>query len=319
MLSERERTTLPVSAASVRLRWVYAVVHTVASFTRRKPLGAAGAVVLAVMVVLAVIAPVVAPFDPKFVYVKFKYSSPGTTCDLPKVCLEKTGQRFWLGNDLLGRDALSRLIFGARISLYVSLASVALGVGIGGLLGIISAYSGGIFDLIVQRLVDALMAFPALILALLIVAIWGASLKNVILALIMILLPGSARVLRSQALAIKEMDYMLAGRALGAGPMRLILRHMLPNCLAPMIVFATANLGFAIVVEASLSFLGLGTPPDVPSWGGMLAYAGQKFVEVAPWQVVFPGIAVSVAVFGFNLFGDALRDVLDPRLRGTGT
>ena len=143
-----------------------------------------------------------------------------------------------------------------------------------------------------------------------------ASLRNVIVALIVLLLPASARVVRAQALAIKEMDYMLAARASGAAPWRLIFRHMVPNCTAPYIVFATANLGYAVVVEAALSFLGVGTPPDVPSWGGMLSITGQKYIEVSPWLVVFPSLAVSIAVFGFNLLGDALRDALDPRLQG---
>jgi peptide/nickel transport system permease protein len=161
------------------------------------------------------------------------------------------------------------------------------------------------------------MAFPAIILALAIVAVAGASLRNVILALIVLLLPASARVVRSQALAVKEMDYLLAARAIGASSWRMIFRHMVPNCMAPYIVFATSNLGYAVVVEAALSFLGVGAPPDVPSWGGMLSIAGQKYVEVSPWLVLFPSIAVSLAVFGFNLFGDAMRDVLDPRLKGS--
>jgi peptide/nickel transport system permease protein len=161
------------------------------------------------------------------------------------------------------------------------------------------------------------MAFPPFILALAIVAVAGTSLKNVILALIVILVPGSVRIVRAQALAVKGTDYIMAARALGAGSWRLIFRHISPNCMAPYIVFATANLGFAIVVEAALSFLGVGTPVTVPSWGGMLSITGQRYVEVSPWLVVFPSIAVSIAVFGFNLLGDALRDTLDPRLRGT--
>jgi ABC-type dipeptide/oligopeptide/nickel transport system permease subunit len=171
-------------------------------------------------------------------------------------------------------------------------------------------------DLIVQRIIDTVMAFPAIILALAIVAIAGASLRNVILALVILLMPAAARVVRSQALSVKEMDYILAARAAGAGSWRIIFRHMVPNCTAPSIVFATANLGYAVVVEAALSFLGVGTPPDVPSWGGMLSITGQKYVEVSPWLVVFPSLAVSIAVFGFNLLGDALRDVLDPKLKG---
>ena len=281
------------------------------SFVRRKPLGAIGAVILIIAVLMAVLAPVLATFPPKEVHVTSKYAGPGTVAETAG------GKTYLLGSDQLGRDTWSRLVYGARISLYVSLISVGIGVTIGALIGVISAYFGGVFDLIVQRLVDAMMAFPAIILALAIVAVAGASLQNVVLALVIILIPGSSRIVRSQALAIKERDFILASRSIGAGDWRIIARHVIPNCMAPYIVFATANLGYAIVVEAALSFLGVGTPPDIPSWGGMLSFAGQRYVEVSPWLVVFPSIAVSIAVFGFNLLGDALRDVLDPRLRGS--
>jgi len=283
--------------------------RTLATFARKQPLGLLGSLILLTMVILALLASSLAPFDPYEVHVRYKYANPG-------VVLEETGQRFWFGADQLGRDTLSRLLYGARVSLYVSLVSVGLGVTLGALLGVISAFFGGKVDLLVQRLIDTIMAFPAIILALAIVSVAGASLRNVIVALIVLLLPASARVVRAQALATKEMDYMLAARALGAASWRLIFRHMVPNCVAPYIVFTTANLGYAVVVEAALSFLGVGTPPDVPSWGGMLSITGQKYIEVSPWLVFFPSLAVSLAVFGFNLLGDALRDALDPRLRG---
>ena len=278
-------------------------------FARKKPLGAVGRAILLVLLALAILGPIIAPFDPYEVHVPYKYAGPGTI-------YEETGQRFWLGADQLGRDTLSRLIYGARVSLYVSLVSVGIGVTLGALVGIVSAYFGGAVDLLVQRAVDSLMAFPAIILALAIVALAGVSLRNVILALIVILMPAAARVVRSQALTVKEMDYVQAARAAGAGSWRTIFQHMVPNCTAPYIVFATANLGYAVVVEAALSFLGVGTPPDMPSWGGMLSITGQKYVEVSPWLVIFPSIVVSLTVFGFNLLGDALRDVLDPRLKG---
>ena len=281
------------------------------NFARRKPLGAVGAIILIMAVMMAVLAPVIATFPPKEVHVTSKYAAPGAIAET------SGGKTYWLGSDQLGRDTWSRLVYGARISLYVSLISVGIGVTLGALIGVISAYFGGVFDLIVQRLVDAMMAFPAIILALAIVAVAGASLQNVVLALVIILIPGSSRIVRSQALAIKERDFILASRSIGAGDWRIIACHVIPNCMAPYIVFATANLGYAIVVEAALSFLGVGTPPDIPSWGGMLSFAGQRYVEVSPWLVVFPSIAVSIAVFGFNLLGDALRDVLDPRLRGS--
>ena len=280
-----------------------------ATFTRKQPLGVLGGVMLLGLVTLALLAPLLSPFDPYAVHVLHKYAAPGTRPT-------ETEPRFWLGADQLGRDTLSRLLYGARVSLVVSLVSVGIGVTLGALLGMVSAYCGGAVDLLIQRLVDTVMAFPALILALAIVAVAGASLGNVILALIVLLFPAAARVVRAQALEVKERDYVLAARALGADAWRIVWRHMLPNCMAPYIVFATANLGYAMVVEAALSFLGVGTPPDVPSWGGMLSIAGQKYVEVSPWLVVFPSMAVSVAVFGFNLLGDALRDSLDPRLRG---
>lgn len=310
MLRARNGAALPLPEARLGFGWRHTLLTTVTTFARKQPLGVVGGVILLVIVLLALLAPVIAPFDPYEVHVIHKYVGPGSI-------LEETGQRFWFGADQLGRDTLSRLVYGARVSLSVSLVSVSIGVTLGALIGIMSAYFGGKVDLLVQRLVDTVMAFPAIILALAIVAVAGASLRNVILALIVLLMPASARVVRSQALAVKEMDYVLAARAIGAASWRIIFRHMVPNCAAPYIVFATANLGYAVVVEAALSFLGVGTPPDVPSWGGMLSITGQKYVAVSPWLVVFPSIAVSVAVFGFNLLGDALRDALDPRLKGT--
>jgi peptide/nickel transport system permease protein len=305
----RTDDALPLPVAGMSVRWVHTIFTTIATFAQKKPLGVVGGMILLVMVSLAMMGPLIAPSDPYEVHVLYKYAAPGAI-------IEETGERFWLGADQLGRDTLSRLIYGARVSLYVSLVSVSIGVTIGALIGIVSAYFGGTLDLLVQRIVDTVMAFPAIILALAIVAIAGASLRNVILALIVLLMPAAARVVRSQALAVKEMDYVLAARAAGSGSWRIIFHHMLPNCTAPYIVFATANLGYAVVVEAALSFLGVGTPPDVPSWGGMLSITGQKYIEVSPWLVVFPSIAVSIAVFGFNLLGDALRDVLDPKLKG---
>lgn len=309
MHSAPPRPALSLQVEGASNGWFAPVSDACKTFARKQPLGVIGAAILLVMVLVAVFAPALAPFDPYAVHVVHKYASPGTV-------LAEAGQRFWLGADQLGRDTLSRLLYGARISLYVSLISVGIGVTLGALLGVISAYFGGKVDLLMQRLVDTVMAFPAIILALAVVSVAGASLRNVILALIVFLTPASVRVVRSQALAVKQMDYVLAAQALGATSWRVILRHMVPNCMAPYIVFATANLGFAVVVEAALSFLGVGTPPDVPSWGGMLSITGQKYVEVSPWLVVLPSVAVSIAVFGFNLLGDALRDALDPRLKG---
>jgi peptide/nickel transport system permease protein len=271
-------------------------------FVRYKPLGAAGGAVLLLLIVVAVFAPWLAPRDPYAPRVAFQYAPPGG--------------EFLLGGDQLGRDVLSRLIHGARISLRVGVFSVLIGITAGTLLGISSAYIGGVVDLAIQRMVDALMAFPPIILALGLMAARGASETNVIIALVAILLPGATRVVRSQTLSIKELDYSLAARAIGAGPGRIMLRHILPNVMASFIVLSTISLGFAIIIEASLSFLGVGISPDIPTWGGMLTLGASKYVNIAPWLAIFPGLAIATVVFAVNLLGDSLRDVLDPRLRG---
>ena len=222
----------------------------------------------------------------------------------------------WLGSDHLGRDELSRIIAGSQISIYVGLLSVGIGVTLGALIGILSAYIGGVVDLAIQRIVDAMMAFPPIILALGLVAVLGGSANNVIMALLVILLPGTIRVIRSQVLSIKELDYTLAATAIGAGSIRIMLKHILPNVVASYIVLGTITLGFAIIIEASLSFLGVGVPPDIPTWGGMLT-RGTEEIRIAWWLAVFPGIAISVVVFAINFLGDALRDALDPEAAGT--
>ena len=192
---------------------------------------------------------------------------------------------------------------------------MGIGVTLGALIGILSAYVGGVIDLSIQRLVDALMAFPPIILALGLVAAVGGSANNIIVALVVILLPGTIRVIRSQVLSIKELDYTLAATAIGAGSIRIMLKHILPNVIASYIVLGTITLGFAIIIEASLSFLGVGVPPDIPTWGTMLT-KGAEEIRIAWWLAVFPGVAISIVVFAINFLGDALRDVLDPRLRG---
>ena len=276
-------------------------------FTRSKPLGGIGALVLVALVLIAVAAPLIAPADPSEIATKDKYASPGQ--------VNSNGHRYLLGSDQLGRDTLSRIIYGSRIALRIGLISVAVGVTSGALIGVFTAYLGGKLDLLVQRVVDAMMAFPALILALGIVGLLGASETNVIITLVVLFIPGSSRVVRSEALKVKISDYVEASRSVGCTDLRIILRHVVPNCMAPYIVFATANLGLAIVVEASLSFLGLGASIEEPSWGGMLREAGGKYLEVSPWLIVFPSLAIALVVFSVNLLGDALRDVLDPRLR----
>ena len=277
-------------------------------FVRRQPLGAIGGVILLACIVVAIFAPAIAPHDPYEQHLTFRYASPGEIIE---------GKKMLLGTDSIGRDILSRLVYGSRVSLLVALISVGIGVTGGALVGIFSGYLGGKVDLVVQRVIDAFMAFPALILALGIMAVLGPSLQNVIITLVVLFIPGACRILRSEVLSVKERVYIDAARSLGSRDLRIVFRHIVPNCMAPYIVFATANLSFAIIIEAGLSFLGVGTPPDVPSWGGMLSIAGQKYVEVSPWLILFPSIAISIVVFGFNLFGDAMRDVLDPRLRGS--
>lgn len=278
------------------------VAASLVRFCRRKPLGAIGGLLICLMVLLALGAQIVAPYDP----IAMNYATP----------LTAPGVTYPFGTDNFGRDVLSRVIFGARISLYVALLSIGLGTSAGAILGVLSGYIGGRFDMIVQRsIVDVIMAFPTLVLALGMVSVLGPSVGNVVLAIGVVQMPRSARIVRSAAISVREREYIEAARAVGAGPLRVVFLHVVPNCVAPYIVYATGALGAAVIVEASLSFLGVGTPPPTPSWGSMLAGAGREYMEVAPWMAIYPGVALSLAVFGFNLLGDSLRDVLDPRLR----
>ena len=271
-------------------------------FARRKPIAAAGGVVLVLAILVAIFAPVLAPHAATDIGVAPKFAGPGAEGTL-------------LGTDQLGRDIFSRLIYGARVSMYVGVVSVLIGITFGTLVGVTSAYAGGWVDIILQRLVDALMGFPPIILALGLMAALGASTNNVVIALVVILVPGATRVIRSQALSIKELDYTLAARSIGASSTRIIFRHMLPNVAATYIVLITLTLGFAIVVEAALSFLGVGIPPDVATWGSMLEL-GREHIDKQGWMVVFPGIVIALVVFSVNFLGDGLRDVMDPKLRG---
>ena len=276
------------------------VWQQVGAFFRHKPLGAFGAVVFLVLLFVAIFAQI-----------------GGFAIEDPyEVAVDPPSREAWFGGDHIGRDVFSRVVHGSWISLYVGILSSFIGSTIGMMVGVASVHFGGKTDLIVQRLVDSMMAFPALILAIAIMAALGGSLNNVVIALSIVYIPSTARVLRSQALGIKEMDYILAARAVGAGDWRVMLLHMIPNCLAVYIVIVTFHLGGAIIAEASLSFLGVGVPPSEPSWGGMLT-AGAQNIRQSPWVVVFPGAAIAIVVFAWNLLGDSLRDVLDPRLRGT--
>ena len=281
---------------------VWSWLLALAKAGRSYPLGAFGAIVLVLLVVVAVFAPYVATHDPlvQDVYIR----------------LEAPSFAHWVGTDFLGRDAYSRIVFGSRISLFVGLLAVLVGTSSGLLLGLTSGYVGGKFDLAIQRVVDIFMGFPSLIFAMILVVAMGASMNNVTLAIGITMAPRVVRLARGSALTVKEEVYILASQAIGASSIRVLLRHVLPNCLAPVFVLATGSLGTAIISESGLSFLGLGVPPPNPSWGGMLKEGAVGGMEVAPWLAVMPGIAISVVVFSFAFLGDALRDAFAPRLRG---
>ena len=271
------------------------------SLCKSQPLGAAGALVVITMIVLAVFAEYISPYDPELNAFEHMLEAPNAD--------------FWFGTDQFGRDILTRLIYGARTALFVGFTCAFVG-GFGGLvLGVASAYYGGTFDLIVQRIMDVFMAFPLIILALAVVATLGTGVENVIIAITIPFIPQCARVVRSSALSIREIPYVDAARACGFSDARIILRHMTPNVMAPFLIMLSTFVGQAILLEASLSFLGLGVQEPIPAWGLMLQGGAEEYAESAPWVPIFPGIAISLAVFGFNLFGDALRDLLDPKLR----
>src|SRR5882724_12294850 len=277
-----------------RARWLAAV----RDFARHRTLGAVGAVVVLVMLVLA---GGLAPYDPVAVDFGAMLAAPNAT--------------HWLGTDAFGRDVLSRLIYGSRTALLVGFGAALMGATLGAILGVGSAYFGGLVDLYLQRLMDIFLSFPLIILALALVAILGNSIPNVIMAITIPMIPRAALVIRSSALTIREMPYVDAARAAGFGHVRIILRHMLPNVVAPYLIMLTAFLSQAILLESSLSFLGLGVQEPTPAWGLMLRGAAVDFAEAAPWMALFPGLSISLAVFAFNLFGDSLRDALDPKLR----
>lgn len=287
---------LGAEAAADERKWARAIYD----FVRVHPLGAIGAVIVVFLVGVAVCAPWIAPYGAKLTDFE-AYLAPG-------------GPHLF-GTDHLGRDIFSRVVWGARLSLYVGLVSVGVGVTLGALWGIATAYVGGWVDVATQRLVDVMMGFPPIVLALGLMAVLGQSVENVILALVVLLSPSAARTMRSSVLSLKEMTYIESARAVGSSSVRVIFRHLVPNCLGTYIVLFTVNVAYAIVVEAALSFLGLGSPPDEPSWGGMLTAATDS-LERAPWIAFFPGLAICLIVFGLNLLGDSIRDVTDAKMRG---
>jgi peptide/nickel transport system permease protein len=272
-------------------------------FARRKPLGFAGLVVVLVMIVLAIpaIAHAVAPYD---------YSK-----QLLRHRLEGPSSAHWLGTDSNGRDQLSRIIFGARVSIVVGFGAVAISQVIASLIGVVSGYYRGWFDRIFQRLVDLFQALPGLVVLITILGLWGSGLWQLVFALGIVGGPPASRIIRSQVLTLMNRPYVEAARAEGAGSLRIMLAHVLPNVVPLIILGATVQIGAVVLAEASLSFLGYGVPPPFPSWGQLLTLDGRDYMRQAPWLAICPGAAIALTVFSFNVFGDALRDVLDPRLR----
>jgi peptide/nickel transport system permease protein len=284
------------AGANVSGRWSHVLF-----LARRYPLGGVGAMLVLVFILTAIFADFIAPLDP--------------TATNSRASLAMPGAEYWLGADFMGRDMFSRIVHGARISLAVGLGATLLGGILGVAIGLMSGYLGGWFDLATQRFMDIMQSLPLLVMALVMAAALGPSLENTIIAIAIPLVPTVARVVRSSTLSLREQPFVEAARAVGMGELRIAVRHVLPNTLAPLIVLGTAQLGAAILTEASLSFLGLGIPEPYPSWGRMLSESAAEYVRTAPWLVVFPGVAISLAVFGTNLLGDALRDILDPRER----
>ncbi len=283
---------------------ITAVLQGLWQFCRHKPLGAFGGLIVLVLLLLALFAPWIAPYS-------YDETIPGARMKAP-------GAQFWMGTDNLGRDVYSRVVYGAAVSVTVGFGAVLLANVLATLIGITSGYFGGAYDICVQRVVDAWQSFPFLVVILSMMAVLGPGLLNLVLALGILGAAAASRVIRGTTISVMQNTYVEAARALGAGHLRIMIRYILPNVAATVIILATIGLGGAILAESALSFLGFGVPPPYPSWGAMLSGSGRSFMYRAPWMAIWPGAAISLAVFGFNMLGDALRDVLDPRLRGGG-
>ena len=296
MQTEEYNSELARAGANVGGSWGAALF-----LARRHPLGAIGAVIMAVFVFAALFADLISRYDPLAVDAAMSLAPPSAA--------------HWLGADSFGRDVYARIVYGARISLAVGIGSTLLGSALGVVIGLASGYLLGWVDLVTQRVIDILQALPLLVLALVMAAALGPSLETTIVAIAIPLVPYVARVIRANTLALRELPFVEASKTIGMSELRIAVRHVLPNTLAPLIVLATAQLGSAILTEASLSFLGLGIPEPHPSWGRMLSESSAEYVRTAPWLVIFPGLAISLVVFGTNLLGDAVRDILDPRQR----
>ena len=269
---------------------------------KEKPLGIACGIIIVLLILVAIFADVLAPYRYTEMHLEDR--------------LQGASARYLLGTDQLGRDLLSRLIVGARISMLVGLSATTLNLVVAVLIGGISGFLGGKVDLVVQRFIDGWMAFPGLLLLLTIMSIVGRGLPQIIVVLGVTGGIGASRVVRGAVIGIKENDYFLAARAVGTPTRQILIRHVLPNIMAPIIIIFSINIGGVIISEASLSFLGYGLPPEFPSWGGMLSWDGRRYMEMAPWLALWPGLCLTITVYSFNMFGDALRDLLDPRMRG---
>src|ERR1051325_5016261 len=298
-------SALPIEAVrpSARRRSIpWRVAGGLWSFARRSPLSAFWGVIALAIIVMAVAAPLIAPYDP----LKSDF----------RAMAKEPFAKHWFGTDQIGRDVLSRVIYGARASLTVAIGAVLFGTTLGALWGLASGYFGGRFDIVSQRIIEFLQSFPDLILAMAIAMALGAGIDTVIVAIAITRIPFGGRVIRSVVLSLKEIQYIEAARGLGASHLRMMARHILPQCIAPFLILATAHLGVAIIIEASLGFLGVGIPPPTPTWGNMLADSLNAGLIPPWWLVLFPGAAITLTVLAFNLLGDGVRDVLDPRLRG---
>ncbi len=294
-------TTGDMAAAVEALPERPSLLKSCLGLIRRQPLGAAGLPFIVIMTVFAVGAEFLTSVDPEAQSFEHMLLPPSLD--------------FFLGTDQYGRDIWTRIVYGSRTALMIGFFAAIIGSTTGLVLGVASAYFGGRFDLFFQRVMDVFLAFPSIIMALAVVSVLGTGVLNVIIAITLPMIPQCARVVRSSALSIREIPYVDAARALGYGHARIILRHMSPNVMAPFLIMFTSFVGQAILAEASLSYLGLGVQEPVPAWGLMLQGGAEEYAESAPWAAVFPGLAITLAVFAFNLFGDALRDVLDPKLR----
>ncbi len=278
------------------------LVDLLVRLVREKPLGTVGAAIVLLLLLAGIFANWLAPYGYNQIWVGDKLAPPSAAN--------------WLGTDNVGRDLLSRIIYGARISMFVGLGVSTITIVLNAIIGLVSGFLGGKTDLIIQRFVDAWMCFPGLILVLTVMAVVGSGLVQVIVVLGVLYGIGGSRTVRSAVIGIKENVYVEAARAVGCPTGRILLKHILPNVIAPLIIIFSTVMGAAIIAEASISFLGYGIPPPIPSWGGMLSGTGRRYMVQAPWLALWPGLALSIVVYGANMFGDALRDLLDPRLRG---